>query len=130
MNQTMNLKSSSLTFLRVLSGLLFLATALFHFDNYITMAAFVPLPWGSKYFVLLIAIAITICSILLFLGKFTRQSYFALAIIFGLTGLMILVPTVYLSGDPFLKNIQLPNLYKIIIAFLMFMGLIIFSKKK
>ncbi|OYU97051.1 MAG: hypothetical protein CFE21_01820 [Bacteroidetes bacterium B1(2017)] len=110
--------------LRILAGVLFLATGIFHFMNYEVMAVYVPLPVGSKYFVLLIASIISISSILVMLGKYVRESFFTIAITFAITGLMILIPTIHYSNDQYLKLIQIPNLYKVVIATVMFIALI------
>jgi uncharacterized membrane protein YphA (DoxX/SURF4 family) len=115
---------------RIVLGLLFLASGIFHFMNYGVMAVFVPLPWGSKYFVLLVATIISVCSVSIVLNQYTRASFLTIAIVFFLTGVMILLPTIHFSNDAYLKVIQLPNLYKTIIAFFVLLGLILYKPKQ
>lgn len=113
-----------LTILRVISGALFLAAGYIHFANYEVMAVYVPLPVGSRYFVLMVATLISLLAIAVILGRETRKAYFALAIVFAFTGLMILIPTIHFSNDYLLKLVQVPNLYKVVIAVIMFIALI------
>ncbi len=109
--------------LRILTGLLFLAAAAVHFYYYKVMAVYVPLPVGSKYFVLFVATLITFLSVAILLNFETRKAFFALAIIFAVTGMMILIPTIFFSNDMYLKLIQLPNLYKVLVAIIILIAL-------
>lgn len=113
-----------LRIIHAISGLLLLWTAYFHFQNYAVMAVYVPLPVGSKYFVLFIATLLAFCGLALVLGKEIRKAYFATAIAFAITGLMILIPTIHFSNDIYLRMIQLPNVYKLVIATIIFILLI------
>ncbi|MCX6186676.1 MAG: hypothetical protein NTU43_06715 [Bacteroidetes bacterium] len=111
-------------FIRITIGLFFLIIGLFHFYGYQTMAVFVPLPIGSKAFVLLVGSILSICAIGIIVNMFTRRALFITAIVLSFTGLLILTPMIYKSFDEDLKMIELPNLLKIIIAFAVFIYLI------
>lgn len=95
---------------RIMFGLLFLAIGLFHFYAYEFMAIFVPLPKGSKIFVLLVASLISIGAIGILVNKYLRTALIMIASIFSLTGFMVLTPTIYRSSDELIKSVQEPNL--------------------
>lgn len=95
---------------RIMFGLLFLAIGLFHFYAYEFMAIFVPLPKGSKIFVLLVASLISIGAIGIMVNKYLRTALIMIASIFSLTGFMVLTPTIYRSSDELIKSVQEPNL--------------------
>lgn len=117
-------QATGLRVMHAISGLLLLYTSYFHFQNYAVMAVYVPLPVGSKYFVLFVATLLGFSGLALVLGKEIRKAYFATAITFTATGLMVLIPTIHFSNDYYLKLIQLPNVYKLVIASVLFILLI------
>ncbi len=117
-------KETGIRVVHAIMGLLLLYVAYFHFQNYAVMAVYVPLPVGSKYFVLFVATILAFSGLALVLGKSIRTAYLATAITFAVTGLMVLIPTIDRSNDFYLRMIQLPNVYKLVISTIIFILLI------
>ena len=115
--------------IRIAFGLLFLALGAFHLYAYQYMAVYVPLPRGSKVFVLLVGATICVSSFGIILNKFVRISLIIIAITLAFTGLMVLTPMIFRNPDEILKMIELPNLYKLILAFGIFTYLVTTKSK-
>ena len=105
---------------RILIGLFFLAIGLFHFYGYQTMAYYVPLPFGSKIFVLLVGVLISMGAIGILLNKFLRISLIGIACTLAFTGLMVLTPMIFRNPDELSKMLELQAIYKLILAFILF----------
>ncbi len=115
------------TIIRVVSGILFLALGGFHFYAYDYMAVFVPLPVGSKVFVLLVAALISVCAIALILNKYSRTALITIGITLAFTSFLVMIPMAYREPDEMLKQINLSNLYKLVLAFVV-LSVLVFSK--
>lgn len=116
--------------IRIAFGLLFLAIGIFHFYAYQYMAVYVPLPLGSKAFVILVGAIICMSGIGIALNKFARLGLIIIAITLSFTGLMVLTPMIFRNPDEILKMIELPNLYKLILAFGIFTYLVTTKSKQ
>ncbi|MDP1727794.1 MAG: hypothetical protein Q8M15_13500 [Bacteroidota bacterium] len=115
------------TIIRIVSGILILALGAFHFYAYDYMAVFVPLPMGSKAFVLIVAALISLCAIALILNKYSRTALITIGITLAFTSFLVMIPMAYREPDEMLKQINLSNLYKLVLAFVVF-AVLIFSK--
>jgi uncharacterized membrane protein len=111
--------------LRVVFGLFFLAIGMIHFYGFQTMAVYVPLPVGSKIFVLLVGAIIALGGIGILLNKHARLGLITIAITLAFTGLMVLTPMIFRNPDELMKMIELPNLYKLMLAFIIFTYLVL-----
>lgn len=117
------------TIIRILSGILFLALGGFHFYAYDYLAVFVPLPVGSKVFVLLVAALICVCAIALILDKYSRTALIIIGITLAFTSFLVMIPMAHREPDEMLKQINLSNLYKLFLAFGVFTVLIFTNTK-
>jgi hypothetical protein len=74
----------------------------------------------------------TICvsSFGIILNKFVRISLIIIAVTLAFTGLMVLTPIIFRNPDEMLKMIELPNLYKLILAFGIFTYLVTTKSKQ
>jgi hypothetical protein len=115
---------------RIVFGLFFLAIGAFHFYAYQYMAVYVPLPIGSKVFVLLVGAIICISAINIIVNKYVRLGLIIIAITLAFTGIMVLTPMIFRNPDEMLKMIELPNLYKLILAFGIFTYLVTTKSKQ
>jgi hypothetical protein len=116
--------------IRIAIGLLFLAIGVFHLYAYQYMAVYVPLPIGSKVFVLSVGATICVSSFGIILNKFVRISLIIIAVTLAFTGLMVLTPIIFRNPDEMLKMIELPNLYKLILSFGIFTYLVSTNSKQ
>lgn len=89
------------------------------------MAVYVPLPVGSKIFVLLVGAIIALGGIGILLNKHARLGLITIAITLAFTGLMVLTPMIFRNPDELMKMIELPNLYKLMLAFIIFTYLVL-----
>ncbi len=117
------------TFFRILTGMIFLAIGLYHFYAYEFLAVFVPLPYGSKIFVCIVAAIISLASIGIMLNKFIRPSMIILSIIFLITAFMTAIPMTIRETDEIMRSIGYANLVKFGIASCLLFFLV-FSKQK
>jgi uncharacterized membrane protein len=114
---------------RVLSGVLFLVIGLFHFYDYQFMAVFVPLPVGSKFFVILSGALISISALGIIVNRYFSASMITLGITLALTGLMVGIPAILREPDAILRMLALSNMTKIGLAFCVLLALAFSSKK-
>ncbi|MFZ4796119.1 MAG: hypothetical protein ACOYMA_01410 [Bacteroidia bacterium] len=109
---------------RIVFGIFFLVIGAFHFYAYQTMAVYVPLPIGSKAFVLLVGAIICISGIGIVINKYARLGLIIIAISLAFTGLLVLTPMILRNPDELMKMLELPNLYKLFLAFGIFTYLV------
>ncbi len=103
--------------IRILFGLLFLGIGLFHFYAFEYLAVYVPLPFGSKAFVLLVGAIISSCAIATIINKYTHAALTTIAITLAVTAFMVMIPMTLREPDEILKRIELSNLFKVVLAF-------------
>ncbi len=115
--------------IRIIFGLLFLAIGLFHFYAYQYLAVYVPLPFGSKAFVLLVGAIISGSALALIINKYAYPALTTIAITLAVTAFMVMIPMTLREPDEILKRIELSNLVKVILAFGIFVVLVVIKRK-
>src|SRR5688572_3564913 len=101
------------TIIRIIVGLLFAALGFMHFYAYELMAVYMPLPFGSKAFVLFTGALITLSAIAVMINRYTQQALLVICITLGITGFVVLIPMLHREPDELLKRVQLPVVYKL-----------------
>ena len=101
--------------LRILAGLCFLCIAWVHFDDAHRMAVYVPLPWGSVYFVYFSGLLIALASMGVIFNRYLKRSLMLIAIVFAFTAMVVQIPVTW-RQEEILRLIGFSNLFKLGLA--------------